>query len=254
MDPIQATLLFAAGLLTGALNAFAGGGSLVAFSALIGVGIPPLAAKMTNTVAVFPGNVASVVGGYRDLPARREAVRILPAALLGGVVGSVLLLLTPAGVFDLIVPFLVLAASAVFALRNPLTRWVARTAGRRRRHPAARQALVAVGGVYGGYVGASFGIVLLASLAFLQDETLARTVAVKNLLLAAVSFTAVVLFVVLGQVEWSAVAVLVPATIVGGYGGARLVRKLPEKLTRVVIVVFGTSFGLVLLWQALRRP
>ena len=113
MDPLQAALLFAAGLLTGAFNALAGGGSLIAFSALIGAGIPPLTAKLTSTVAVFPGNVASVVGGYRDLPARKAAVRILPAAVLGGIVGSVLLLLTPADIFDLIVPYLVLTASAI---------------------------------------------------------------------------------------------------------------------------------------------
>ncbi|MEU4565209.1 sulfite exporter TauE/SafE family protein [Micromonospora sp. NPDC023956] len=251
MDPVQATLLCAAGVLAGAVNAVAGGGSLIAFSALIGVGIPPLTAKMTNTVAVFPGNVASVAGGYRDLPARREAVRILPAALLGGVAGSVLLLLTPTRVFDLIVPFVVLVASVVFALQERLTVWTTRT-GRRHRHPAARHALVAAGGVYGGYIGASFGIVLLTSLAFLQDASLARTVAVKNLLLAAVSFAAVLLFVVLGRVDWSAVALLAPATVVGGYGGARLVRRLPERLIRAVIVTFGTAFGLALLWQNTR--
>ncbi|BCL18113.1 sulfite exporter TauE/SafE family protein [Micromonospora sagamiensis] len=252
MDPIQTALLLVSGVLAGAINAVAGGGSLIAFSALIGVGLPPLTAKMTNTVAVFPGNVASVAGGYRDLPARRDAGRILPAALLGGVAGAVLLLLTPTRVFDLIVPFLVLAASAVFALQGRLMGWVVRTGGRRRRHPAILQALVALGGVYGGYVGAGFGIVLVTALALLRPEALARTVAVKNLLSAAISFTAVVLFVLLGHIDWPAVALLVPATVVGGYGGARLVRKLPERVVRAAIVTFGTAFGFALLWQNLR--
>jgi uncharacterized membrane protein YfcA len=252
MDPIQAALLLTAGVLTGAVNAVAGGGSLVAFAALIGVGIPPLTAKMTNTVAVFPGNLASVAGGYRDLPARREALRILPAALLGGVVGATLLVLTPTRVFDVIVPFLVLGASAVLALQGPLTEWVVRTTGRRSRHPVTLQAFVAVGSVYGGYVGAGFGIVLVASLALLQDEALTRTIAVKNLLSAAISLAAVLFFVFLGQVDWTAVATLVPATIVGGYAGARLVRKLPERLVKATIVVFGTAFGLALLWQNAR--
>ncbi|WP_091461208.1 sulfite exporter TauE/SafE family protein [Micromonospora inyonensis] len=175
----------------------------------------------------------------------------MPAALLGGVAGAVLLLLTPTRVFDLIVPFLVLAASAVFASQGRLMGWVVR-AGPRRRHPAILQALVALGGVYGGYVGAGFGIVLVAALALLRDEALARTVAVKNLLSAAISFTAVVLFVLLGRIDWPAVALLVPATVVGGYGGARLVRKLPERVVRVAIVTFGTAFGFALLWQNLR--
>ncbi|MFG2056361.1 sulfite exporter TauE/SafE family protein [Micromonospora sp. NPDC048930] len=252
MAPMQATLLFAAGLLTGAFNAVAGGGSLIGFSALIGAGIPPLTAKLTSTVAVFPGNMASVAGGYRDLPPRRDATRILPAAILGGVAGSVLLLLTPPRVFAMIVPFLVLAASAVVGLQNRLEKIIRRFTGRgQRRHPATLQTLVAVGGVYGGYIGAGFGIVLVATLALLQHEPLTRTVALKNLLSAAVSLTAVALYVFFGTVNWTGVAILVPATVIGGYGGARLLRKLPGRVLRAAIVTFGTIFGLVLLWQNL---
>ncbi|MFG3698579.1 sulfite exporter TauE/SafE family protein [Micromonospora sp. NPDC047620] len=250
MDPIQATLLLAAGVATGAFNAVAGGGSLIAFSALIGAGIPPLTAKLTSTVAVLPGNVASVVGGYRDLPPRRDIRRILPAAVLGGVAGSALLLLTPSRVFDMIVPFLVLAASAVLGLQGRLNELVRRSALRgRQKHPATLQALVALGGIYGGYIGAGFGIVLVASLALLQHEPLTRTVALKNLLSAVISFTAVVLFVFFGTVNWAGVAIMVPATVVGGYVGARLLRRLPGAPLKAVIVTFGAVFGLVLLWR-----
>ncbi|MEU4781884.1 sulfite exporter TauE/SafE family protein [Micromonospora sp. NPDC023633] len=250
MDPIQAVLLLAAGVVTGAFNAVAGGGSLIAFSALIGAGLPPLTAKLTSTVAVFPGNVASVAGGYRDLPARGDIKRILPAAVLGGVVGSVLLLLTPSRVFDVIVPFLVLSASAVLGLQSRLNEMVGRSGLRHRRgHPAALHAFVAFGGVYGGYIGAGFGIVLVASLALLQHGPLTRTIALKNLLSAVISFTAVVLYVIFGFVNWAGVAIMVPATVVGGYAGARLLRRLPGGLLRAVIVVFGTVFGLVLLWR-----
>jgi uncharacterized membrane protein YfcA len=250
MDPIQATLLVAAGVVTGAFNAVAGGGSLIALSALIGAGIPPLTAKLTSTVAVFPGNVASVAGGYRDLPPRGDIRRVLPAALLGGVAGSVLLLVTPSRVFDVIVPFLVLAASAVLGLQDRLNDLVRRSALRRGRdHPATLQAFVALGGVYGGYVGAGFGIVLVASLALLQHEPLTRTVALKNLLSAVISFTAVVLYVIFGVVNWAGVALLVPATVVGGYFGARVLRRLPGGPLRAVVVAFGAVFGLVLLWR-----
>ncbi|MEU9507966.1 sulfite exporter TauE/SafE family protein [Micromonospora sp. NPDC048170] len=248
MDPVQATLLVAAGLATGAFNAVAGGGSLIAFSALIGVGVPPLVAKLTSTVSVFPGNVASVVGGHRDLPPRGDIRRVLPAAVVGGVAGSVLLLLTPTRVFDVIVPFLVIAASTVLGLQDRLDRLARRSALRYgREHPATLQVSVALGGVYGGYVGAGFGIVLVATLALLQHEPLTRTVALKNLLSAAISFVAVVLFVFFGTVDWAAVGLLAPATVVGGYAGARLLRRLPGGLLRAVVVTFGVLFGLVLL-------
>ncbi|MFB6396596.1 sulfite exporter TauE/SafE family protein [Polymorphospora lycopeni] len=250
MDPMQGTLLFAAGLLTGAFNAAAGGGSLIGFSALITAGVPPLTAKLTSTVTVLPGNVASVAGGYRDLPARREATRILPAAVLGGIAGSLLLLQTPTRIFDAIVPFLVLAASAVLGLQHRLAKLVERPAiNCRREHPATLQALVAASGVYGGYIGAGFGIVLLASLTLLRQETLNRTVVLKNLLAAAVSLTTAALYVLFGTINWTGVAILAPATVIGGYGGARLLRKFPPALLKGIIVAYGVTFGLVLLGQ-----
>ncbi|MBQ1075770.1 sulfite exporter TauE/SafE family protein [Micromonospora sp. C31] len=252
MDPIQATLLIAAGVATGAFNAVAGGGSLIAFSALIAAGVPPLTAKLSSTVAVVPGNMASVAGGYRDLPPRREIRRILPAAVLGGAVGSVLLLVTPDRVFDAIVPFLVLAASAVLGLQDRLEGLVRGIALRHgREHPAVLQVSVALGGLYGGYIGAGFGIVLVAGLALLQHEPLTRTVATKNLLLTVISLTAAVLFVLFGTVNWAGVGILAPATVVGGYAGARLLRRLPGGLLRAVVVAFGVVFGFFLLGRNL---
>ncbi|MFG1779991.1 sulfite exporter TauE/SafE family protein [Micromonospora sp. NPDC049048] len=248
MDPIQATLLVAAGVATGAFNAVAGGGSLIGFSALIAVGIPPLSAKFTSTVAVFPGNVASVAGGFRDLPPGPDIRNVLPAAVLGGVLGSVLLLVTPTRVFDMLVPFLVLAASAILAAQDRLDRLVRSSALRQGRpHPATLQASIGLGGLYGGYIGAGFGIVLIAVLALLQREALTRTVAMKNLLSAVISFTAVVLFVLFGTVDWVGVALLAPATVVGGFVGARVLRRLPGGPLRAVVVAFGVIFGLVLL-------
>ncbi|MEH0972594.1 sulfite exporter TauE/SafE family protein [Micromonospora sp. CPCC 205546] len=248
MDPIQATLLLAAGVATGAFNAVAGGGSLIAFSALIAAGVPPLTAKLTSTVAVLPGNVASVAGGFRDLPPVADIRRVLPAAVGGGVAGSALLLVTPSRVFDVIVPFLVLAASTVLAAQDRLDGLVRRSALRQgRSHPATLQVSVALGGLYGGYIGAGFGIVLVAGLALLQRQALTRTVAMKNLLSAVISFVAVVLFVLFGTVDWAGVAILAPATVVGGYVGARLLRRLPGGPLRAVIVAFGVVFGLVLL-------
>jgi uncharacterized membrane protein YfcA len=111
--------------------------------------------------------------------------------------------------------------------------------------------MVALGAVYGGYFGAALGVMLVAGLALVLDATLARVSAIKNLLSAVVGFTTLVVFALFGPLNWAAVAVVAPATLIGGYAGARLVRRLPSVVLKTVIVVFGTTIGLYLLWRAL---
>ncbi|TDB77035.1 sulfite exporter TauE/SafE family protein [Micromonospora sp. KC723] len=253
MDLSDATLLLTAGLAAGAVNAVAGGGSLITFPALIAIGLPPVPANVSNSVAVFPGYVASVAGSRTDLPPGRSLWALLPTAVVGSVAGCLLLLATPARAFELVVPFLVLAATAMLAFQDPLRRMVGHPAdlGPRRRTVTVH-AMVAVGTTYGGYFGAALGVMLVASLALVLDATLARVLAVKNLLSAVVGLTTLVVFALFGPVNWAAVAVVAPATLLGGYAGARLVRRLPPVVLRTLIVVFGTVVGLYLLWSALR--
>ncbi|MEV1289308.1 sulfite exporter TauE/SafE family protein [Micromonospora sp. NPDC049679] len=251
MNLTEATLLLAAGLGAGTVNAVAGGGSLITFPALIAIGLPPVPANVTNSVAVCPGYLASVAGSRRDLP-RAGLRRLVPTAVLGAVAGCGLLLATPARAFELLVPFLVLGATAVLAFQDQLRRLVGHPADlSARRRGLALQVMVGVGSVYGGYFGAALGVMFVAGLALVLDETLARISALKNLLSAIVGLTTVAVFATFGPVNWAAVAVLAPATIVGGYGGARLVRRLPPRLLKALIVVFGTVIGLVLLYRAL---
>ncbi|MEV6706239.1 sulfite exporter TauE/SafE family protein [Micromonospora wenchangensis] len=252
MELSDAVLLVVAGLAAGTVNAAAGGGSLITFPAMIAVGIPPVAANVSNSVSVFPGYAASVAGSRMDLPPRRTLWPLLPTAVLGTGVGCLLLLATPARAFDLVVPFLVLGATAVLAFQGPLRRLVGHPAelGPRRRTLTV-QAMVAVGTVYGGYFGAALGVMLVAGLALVLDATLARVSAVKNLLSAVVGLTTLVMFALFGPVNWAAVAVVAPATMLGGYVGARVTRRLPPVVLRTLIVCFGTVIGLYLLWRAL---
>ncbi|WDZ84546.1 sulfite exporter TauE/SafE family protein [Micromonospora cathayae] len=253
MDFSDVALLLAAGLAAGTVNAVAGGGSLITFPALLAAGLPPVPANVSNSMAVSPGYLAAVAGSWRDLPPRRAVATLVPTAVLGTVGGTLLLLNTPARAFELVVPFLVLAATAVLAFQDPLRRLVGhpRDLGPR-RGTVTLQAMVLLGSVYGGYFGAALGVMLVAGLALVLDETLARVTALKNLLSAVVGVTTVVIFAVFGPVNWVAVAVVAPATLVGGYAGARLVRRLPPAVLKSLIVVFGTAIGCFLLYRALR--
>lgn len=253
MDLSEVLLLLAAGFAAGGTNAVAGGGSLITFPTLIAIGLPPVSANVTNSIAVCPGYLASVAASRVDLPGRRRLLALLPSTVLGTAVGCVLLLSTPARAFELVVPFLVIGAAALLAFQNRLRRLV----GHPRQHSARRgmvavQLMVGIGAVYGGYFGAALGVMLVAGLALVLDETLARISAIKNLLSAVIGLITTIAFAVFGPVNWVAVALLAPATILGGYAGAHLVRRLPPKILRAVIVIFGWTVGLILLARAYR--
>lgn len=252
MDAAHVALLIVAGLVAGAINALAGGGSLITFPSLIATGLPSVAANVTNSVSVFPGYVSSVIGSRADLAGQRRRVTlIVPAAVVGGAAGCALLLLTPARAFELVVPFLVLGAAATLAWQDRLRGLVGhpRTMGSRRA-AITLQAVVFLGAVYGGYFGAALGVMYVAALALILDEPLNRINALKNVLSAVVGLVTVVVFALFGPIHWGAVLVLAPATIVGGYVGARLARRLPARVLRLLIVAFGTAIGLVLLYRA----
>ena len=247
MDLSDAALLAAAGLAAGGVNAVAGGGSLVTFPALVAVGLPPVAANVTNSIAVSPGYLASIVGSRADLAGQRGRVlRLLPAAMVGSATGCALLLVTPERAFELVVPFLVLAASATLAFKDRLQRRTGRVAS-----PVVPHLTVGLCAVYGGYFGAALGVMLVAALSVVFGDTLARVSAAKNVLSAVIGLVTVAAFAAFGPVDWVAVAVIAPAALVGGYAGARLARRLPPALWRAGIVTFGVAIGLLLLVRAL---
>jgi hypothetical protein len=252
MDVVEVVLLVVAGLAAGAVNAIAGGGSLITFPTLIAIGLPPVAANVTNSIAVCPGYLSSVVGSRADLAGQGRWLRtIIPTCVVGAVIGCGLLLGTPARAFEVVVPFLVLAAAATLAFQRRLRDLVGhpRTVAPRRQ-AATVHAVVFVGAIYGGYFGAALGVMLVAALALVLDESLNRINALKNVLSATAGVVTVVVFAIFGPVHWGAALTLAPATVIGGYAGARLARRLPAPLLRALIVAFGTAIGLVLLWRA----
>ncbi|MDT4986906.1 MAG: uncharacterized protein QOI74_1000 [Micromonosporaceae bacterium] len=257
MDAGHIAPLVAAGLAAGTVNSVAGGGSLVSFPALLASGLSPVAANVTNSIAVFPGYLGSVAGSRDDLAAlgseigRRRIVALLPTTAVGTAAGCALLLATPARAFDLVVPFLVLGAAAVLAAQNRL-RALAQSATSPRRHTVAPHLVVLVGSVYGGYFGAALGIMLVAALGLVLPSRLVRISALKNLLSALVGLITLIVFAVFGPVNWVDVAILAPATVTGGYVGARLARRLPAPVLRAVIVTFAGVVGLILLVRAVR--
>ena len=258
MNLAEVLLLLAAGLTAGTVNAIAGGGSLITFPALIATGLPPVAANVTNSVSVFPGSAASVFGSRTDLrdaadgEGRGRLLALVPTAVVGSVLGCVLLLATPSRAFELVVPFLVLAAGVVLGFGERLRRLVGHPAGLSpRRRAVTTHLIVGLGTVYGGYFGAALGVILVAAFALVFEQTLARISAMKNAVAAIEGLVTVFVFTAFGPVAWSEVLVLIPATMTGGYLGARLARRLPARLLRAVIVSFATVVGLVLLYRAL---
>jgi uncharacterized membrane protein YfcA len=239
-------LLLVAGLAAGTINAVAGGGSLVTFPALLAVGLPAKTANFTNSVAVSPGYLASVYGSWEDLD-KDLVKRLVPTTVVGAVAGCLLLIATPAGTFELIVPFLVIAAAIALAFQQRLK-------ALRPKAPRATRAIhvmAGLGAVYGGYFGAALGVMLVAALGLVIDEPLARINALKNAISAVIGVVTVVVFAIIGTVDWAAVGVVAPSTLAGGYLGARLARRLPAKALRAVIVTYGLGVGIYLLVKAI---
>jgi uncharacterized protein len=257
MTAANIALLLVAGLVAGTVNAIAGGGSLVTFPALLATGLPAVAANVTNSVAVFPGYVGSVVGSGRDLVdlavevGHRRLLALAPTAAVGTAAGCVLLLATPGRAFDLVVPFLVLGAGAVLAFQDRLRRVVGHPHEMsQRRRSLSLHGMVLVGSVYGGYFGAALGVMFVAALALVLASSLARISALKNAISALVGLITLLVFAIFGPVDWADVAVLAPATVTGGYVGARLARRLPAPVLRGLIVAFAGVVGVVLLVRA----
>jgi uncharacterized protein len=252
MDLQSVALLLAAGVGAGAVNAAAGGGSLITFPALVAVGLPPKLANVTNSIAVCPGFIASVAGSFRDIgEQRRTLVRLLPATIVGTATGCALLLVTPSDAFSKVVPFLVLLAAGILFFQDQIKSVVGHPAHMSTRNQAvAMHGLVGIGCVYGGYFGAALGVMLVAVLGLLVEETLRRITAMKNVISAVEGSVTVVFFALTTHVDWAAVALLAPATILGGYVGARIARRIPPRILRAAIVAYAVLVAAVLFWRA----
>lgn len=251
-----------AALAGGFVNAIAGGGTLLTFPALVAAGLSPLTANATSTVALLPGALSSMLGYRGELAgARRWAALFALPSLIGGAVGAFLLLRTSAVLFERLVPWLVLGATALFLLQRPLLRLV----GRDRTNDAAMddqargaqrpsnallfgQLLI---GVYGGYFGAGIGILMLAALGLMGFTNIHRMNGLKNWGGFCMNLVAALTFAASGIVRWPVALAMAVGSIAGGYIGARAAQRVPQQVVRAAVACVGVSSGLWLLTRQL---
>lgn len=249
----SAALLVAAAALAGAVNAVAGGGSLISFPALLFVGYPAVTANVTNTVALCPGYVGGTIGYRRELSGQRSrAIALSATSTVGAIGGSWLLLVSDPDVFERIVPYLILAACALLAVQQPLARMVQRRAGQGEDRSStgstvALHLLQFVGAVYGAYFGAGLGIMMLAVLGVLLVDTLQRLNALKGLMSLVINVVGAVYFAIFADVIWVAVAIMAVAALIGGRVGVALAKKLNDQALRWMVVAFGVFVAISLI-------
>lgn len=251
MDVIQLVGLGLAAGLAGAVNAVAGGGTLISFPSLLAVGFTAKVANMTSTVAIWPGTVGGSLAYRRELSERiPRAKRLTVPSMAGALVGAILLWVSSDRVFDAVVPFLILFASVVLAMNARLSSLAARhgLASEHESHmPLGMYVVTFFVGIYGGYFGAGVGILTLAAISIFAPDDLQHSNAMKGLLALLMNFTAVVVFSFSGQVQWLPAAVMAVCAIVGGYAGVSVARRLNANLLRGLIVAWGLVMGLWLL-------
>jgi uncharacterized membrane protein YfcA len=241
-------ILAVAGFLAGAVNSLAGGGSFISFPALLAVGYPAVTANMTNTIALWPGYVGATSAYRRELTGQRSRVIALGVtSLVGGTVGSVLMLTTPGDVFKRVVPWLILLACILFALQPLATSMLAKRDMQPSGHRSiGLHAAVLFAAVYGAYFGAGVGIVLLALLGLTMTDSLQRLNGLKQILVVLINTAALVAYGVFGSVAWPAVGIMAVTSLVGGRAGGAYSRHLNPTLLRVLVLAFGITVTCVL--------
>jgi uncharacterized membrane protein YfcA len=243
VSPWQAALVFVAGIGAGTINTVVGSGTLLTFPVLLGVGLSPVSANVSNTLGLAPGSAVGAWGYRRELSGQRErALRLGSASLLGAVAGALLLLTLPAGAFKAIVPVLIVLALVLVIAGPKITDLLAHT----RHRPSTDVGItlwlvVFVTGIYGGYFGAAQGVLLMGLFGLFLAESLQRQNALKNVLAGIVNAVAAVVFLFTGDMNWAAAGLIAAGSMIGGVIGARVGRRLPAPVLRAVIVVVGVA-------------
>ncbi len=246
------------------MNSIAGGGTLITFPALVGLGVPALTANATSTVALVPGAIAALFGYRKELDGAREFALVFAVpSVLGGLAGALLLLVTPPDTFDAVVPWLVIGASALFVVQRPLMAAIRSRSGPAEAlpgDPATRRPSGALLGyqflvsVYGGYFGAGIGILMLAALGFMGFSSIHRMNGLKAWAGVCTNIVAAATFAVSGIVDWRIAGAMAVGAIAGGYGGSRLAQRVSQITVRRAIIVIGFASGFWLLWLQIQRP
>jgi uncharacterized protein len=239
----EGLLVLVAGVWAGAINTVVGSGTLITFPVLLGVGISPVTANVSNTVGLFPGSFVGAYGYRRELEGqgRRSAV-LGSASVLGAIIGAVLLLELPAGAFKAIVPVLIVLVLVLVVFGKQVTAWLTARGRGATEHVTVALWVTTLGtGVYGGYFGAAQGVLLMGFLGLFLAESLQRQNALKNVLAGMVNLVAAIVFIATTHIDWAAAGLIAAGSIVGGYLGAHIGRRLSPTVLRATIVVVGLA-------------
>ena len=260
--PAHIAVLVASAVGAGAMNAMAGGGTILTFPVLIFLGMPAIRANATSTVALLPGALASLAGFREDVRSHKAWLKTLfLPSLAGGIAGSVLLLRTSEKTFAHLAPVLILLATVLFMARSALARRFlpsgaatgpADPAGLSRGRWILASFLQLAVGVYGGYFGAGIGILMLALLGFLGLTDIHAMNGIKNFFNLCINCVAAGYFIYRGAVSWPEALVLAVGAVLGGYGGARFAKRIGQDKARAAVIVIGLLVTAILAWQQLR--
>ncbi len=248
MSPIELLIVAIAAVGAGAVNALAGGGTLISFPVLLALGVPPITANITNAVALCPGYFGATIAQRQNLQGQRRRLWIcIPAGLIGGLVGGMVLLGTGERTFQALVPYMLFIASVLLAVQDRVRAAVMRrlSSPRHTAHVAVASVVipVALAGVYGGFFSAGMSVIVLAVLGMTLDDTLTRLNALKQAVSFSVNIAAAVFFLFSGHVLWRVAAVMAVGALIGGAIGGRVAGRMKPAALRWIVVAVGFALA-----------
>lgn len=248
MTPTELSIIAIAAAAAGAVNALAGGGTLISFPALLAMGVPPIAANVTNAVALCPGYFGATLAQFGNLRGQRARLWIcVPAAIAGGLAGGMILLETQERTFLALVPYMLFFASMLLAVQDRVRAAVVRRLSNPEHasHKAITVAVpVVLGGIYGGFFSAGMSVIVLAILGATLDDTLTRLNALKQAVAFSVNIAAVVFFLFSDQVVWIAAAVMAAGALIGGALGGHMASRMKPTVLRWIVVTVGIGLAI----------
>ncbi|MDQ2692197.1 MAG: sulfite exporter TauE/SafE family protein [Chloroflexota bacterium] len=248
LNGIEFVIVGLGAIAAGAVNALAGGGTLITFPMLTFLGVPAVAANITNTVALCPGYFGGTLAQWNDLQGQKDRLwLIVPAGIVGGILGGFLLLQTGERLFRDLVPYLILLASLLLAIQDPVRRWLTRRTKEGQSGGLERLTWLPVGlaSIYGGYFGAGLSVIVLSALGLTIEDSLTRLNALKQAVAFTVNLAAAIFFLFSGQVIWSAALVMAVGALIGGILGGRLAGRIKPATLRLTVVLIGVVIAII---------
>lgn len=248
LTPLDHVFAALAALAAGAINALAGGGTLITFPVLTFLGVPAVSANITNTVALCPGYFGGTLAQANDLKDQKKRLWLLmPASILGGIAGGLLLLRTGEKLFSDLVPYLILLACVLLAIQDPVRAWLTKRMAEGQGAKLERWTWLPVGlaSIYGGYFGAGLSVIVLSALGLTLEDSLTRLNALKQAVAFAVNVAAAIYFLFSGHVLWTAALVMAVGALIGGWLGGNLAGRIKPSTLRWTVVTIGVIVAII---------